>query len=69
MDALMLTNLKMWRYTPEDNIEKDRVYIIYGLKVTNGFGYNAGLSTPECCYRTAVEDVTDVHAIATSFWA
>jgi hypothetical protein len=69
MDQTMLTRLKMWRYDESDHIGSNRIYIIHGMKVKHGWESWGSSSVPECCYRTAMEDVTDVAAIANWFSA
>jgi hypothetical protein len=69
MEQNMLTRLKLWRYDEADNIESNRFYIIHGLKVKQGWEAWGSGKVAECCYRTAMEDVTGVAAIAQWFCA
>jgi hypothetical protein len=69
MEQNMLTRLKMWRYDEADHIDTNRIYIIHGMKVKQGWEGWGSSKVPECCYRTAMEDVTDVAAIAKWFCA
>ncbi len=38
MEERWLTRLTMWRYDEADNIEIDRIYIIYGMETEKGLG-------------------------------
>jgi hypothetical protein len=69
MEQNMLTRLKLWRYDEADNIVSNKFYIIHGLKVKQGWEAWGSGKVAECCYRTAMEDVTGVAAIAQWFGA
>ena len=66
MDGKMVPKIKMWRYDESDNIETNRICIIHGLKVKDNWNWGSS-RVAECCYRTAIEDATDVPAIARLF--
>jgi hypothetical protein len=69
MEQNMLTRLKLWRYDEADNIVSNRFYIIHGLKVKQGWEAWGSGKVAECCYRTAMEDVSGVAVIAQWFGA
>ena len=70
------TTLRFWRFE-EGDVQQGLVYIARGLKVVADTYWNAdqwkyvprddGSKTVECCWRTALEDVTHVSGIAQYF--
>ena len=70
------TTLRLWRFE-EGDVQQGLIYIVRGLKVVADTYWNAdqwkyvprddGSKTVECGWRTALEDVTHVGAIAQYF--
>jgi hypothetical protein len=69
MEQNMLAKLKLWRYDETDNIQSNKCYIIHGLRVKQGWETWGSSKVAECCYRTALEDVSGVALIAQLFGA
>ena len=71
------SSLRLWRYDCDDVLD-GRVYIIRGLKVVAEQHWDAyteayaskpdGQHALECCYMTAVEDVTTNDVVSRCFW-
>ena len=67
---------RLWRFE-EGDVQQGLIYIARGLKVVADTYWNAeqwkyvprddGSKTVECCWRTALEDVTQVSGIAQYF--
>ena len=70
------TTLLLWRFE-EGEVQQGQIYIARGLKVVSDTYWSAehykyvprddGSKTVECCWRTALEDVTQVSSIAQYF--
>ena len=77
MDGSATGALRLWRFE-EGDVQQGSIYIIRGLKVVTETCWNNdlwkyaprddGSKTVECCWRTALEDVTQVREIAKLFW-
>ena len=70
------TTLRLWRFE-EGDVQQGLIYIARGLKVVSDTYWSAehykyvprddGSKTVECCWRTVLEDVTQVSSIAQYF--
>ena len=78
MDGTTMGPIRLWRWTTEDGgMELSGTYVLRGLRVVKetSWSYDKetyapredGAMTVECNFRTAVEDVSDVEAIAALF--
>ena len=77
MDRRASSTLRLWRYEG-DEVKEGCMYIIRGLKVVAEQYWDAyteayaskpdGQHSLECCYMTAVEDVTNNDVVSRCFW-